>query len=983
MKRLLALFSLLLLAACTSAPEQEDTQPSTDVPSDENTTNPSEPADDADSTGDEDTPEDNSDNSDDNTDNNDDNTDTPVDEPELEIDFPPAPENPAEPNLPACLLGAEPVGCAAPPEPIVIEADECPLGWELSTPEDADVPAMCMPSAENNCPAGEWPEIALPEYCVGVNAGDTISPGAVINIYIDDDAPIGSDGFPTGNGLCPTHAVPSISAGFYLAEFFETNYGLTTANIVLAKGLYADPITNDLGANVIGACSAETRVFPIESSVPAAVFNTAGEAEFSGVTVRSLAHGIVVSNLADVTMTDVRVVGGYSGLRIAGASVVANDLFIANLIEDPTDPDNSAIGVLVQGDSSLVATGLHVGECRDGIIVVDAEASARVNHGNIHGVMFGVKVQEGTFRADGLTIEEFFRHGIVSGGSVVAVRSMIRNGNDSAVIVHKQTFDARGLYIKNVVYGVTTDESYSPEAIDSIQLQDVDIVESIFGVVVDTGVTELERVRIRGGGPGNALLGLGNETQITFNDLTISDRTIDPNETDEERIKQQGWGVRLEQGATVSGERLNIDRTKNVAVYLADAGTSLNASDVLIRDTTGHSDDLMESLGIGLAVEWGASATFTRGLIENSSRQSLYVQGEGSNAVLTDVVTREGLELDEGHESSKADEATESSKQGGGVAVLEGASIMAERLLVSRAAEVGIGAWNATANLKDVIVNHTRVSELSNNGVPFVVSNAGTAEVERIRIRGGYKIGVMVQDPNSVATMSDVWVERIKRSPGDETGGFGVVVTNGGDLDAEYIFVSGTEGGASASWMPDSSMRLGNAVLLGKTRESVEIDDFDIDDFDIDDFDEVEEVENEEGSVEIDDFDIDDFDIDDFDIDDFDRDGASALWGASASISSGVVMGFSRAAVQVTDAGGTSDGASVELSEVEIVDNLFGVNVFSVENEEASVELSEVEFSGNGTESSSEMMSVEEPPQMGVNASVELEAGEVEMSSVE
>ncbi|MBT6490365.1 MAG: hypothetical protein HOK97_11420 [Deltaproteobacteria bacterium] len=94
-------------------------------------------------------------------------------------------------------------------------------------------------------------------------------------------------------------------------------------------------------------------------------------------------------------------------------------------------------------------------------------------------------------------------------------------------------------------------------------------------------------------------------------------------------------------------------------------------------------------------------------------------------------------------------------------------------------------------------------------------------------------------------------------------------------------------------------------------------------------------------------------------------------------------MGFSRAAVQVTDAGGKSGGASVELSEVEIVDNLFGVNVFSVENEEASTDFSEVEFGGNGTDSSSEMMSVEEPPVASVNASVELEAAEVEMSSVE
>ncbi|MBT6435715.1 MAG: hypothetical protein HOK28_21665, partial [Deltaproteobacteria bacterium] len=543
----------------------------------------------------------------------------------------------------------------------------------------------------------------------------------------------------------------------------------------------------------------------------------------------------------------------------------------------------------------------------------------------------------------------------------------IRGGSEAAVIIHSGDFDARSLYIENVGFGIATDDSYSIDQIEMVQLQDVDMTRVIRGIAVNAGITKLNQVRIRESGPGKAFVGWGENTQISFSDLTIVNQAVNPDETEVLSVPQQAWGVTLVEGATLVGERLTIDRTSNAGIFLGDSGTEFNASNLLIRDTSGTSEDLVAGTGIGLYVEQGASAILNGGLIENSKRQGLFVHGEGSTAILTDVVIRGTSDLDIDVQND------DDVEQGHGISVQRGASIRTDRILVSRAREVGIVILDATANLQDMIINHTRIFDSTNFGVPFFMSSAGIAEVERIRIRGGYLVGMMIQDPDTVATMSDVWVERIKRSPGDETGGFGVVVTNSGDLDAEYVFVSGTEGGATASWMPGSSMRLGNAVLLGKTRESVEIDDFDIDDFD-----EVEEVENEEGSVE-----IDDFDIDDFDIDDFDRDGVSAFWGGSASISSGVVMGFSRAAVQVTDAGGTSGGASVELSEVEIVDNLFGVNVFSVENEEASTDFSEVEFGGNGTDSSSEMMSVEEPPVASVNASVELEAAEVEMSSVE
>ena len=963
MKRLLALVSLLLLAACTATTEQEDTQPSTEVPGDENTTNPSEPAD-------EDKPEDNSDN----------NTGTPVDEPELEIDFPPAPENPAEPNLPECLLGAEPAGCAAPPEPIVITAEECPEGWELSSPEDADVPAMCVISSENNCPAGEWPEIALPDYCVGVNAGDTISPGAVINIYIDDDAPIGPDGYPTGNGLCPTHAVPSLGAANYLVGYYLENYGLITEKIVLAKGLYTTPILAELnGGNfsLAGACSAETRLFAGDNEIPAILTTGPGNVQLSGVAIRSLGHGVLFNGV-DATINDVQITGGYSGLTIMDGSVVADNLHLINLTEDNSDAAGSDYGIAISGDSNLIISGLQIEDCRDGILLLDGQSDVRVSHGHIKNVMSGVKMAESSaFRADGLTIEEFDWHGLEIGGSAVITRSLIRRGIEAGVIIHAGDLDGRSLYIDEVGFGIATDEAYSMEPIETISLEDINFKRTARSIALNSGTHVLSRVRIQEGSTGKAFVGRGENTQISFSDLTIVNQTVNLNEIDTIPISQQAWGVTLTDGATLVGERLTTDRTSNAGIFLKGINTELTVSNLLIRDTSGTSEDLIAGTGVGLYVSGGATATVNGGIIENSQRQGVFVHGENSGAILTDIVIRDALESDPVVENN------EGLEQGQGISVQKGAFIQGERLLVSDVREAGVAILEATADLQDIIINHTRVFDLSNFGVPFFMSSSADADVERIRIRGGYSVGMFLGEVGTVATMSDVWVERIKRSPGQATGGFGVVVTQGADLDAEYIFVSGTEGGAAASWMPDSSMRLGNAVLLGKTRESVEIDDFDIDDFDIDDFDEVEEVENDAGSVEIDDFDIDDFDIDDFDIDDFDRDGVSALWGASASISSGVVMGFSRAGVQVTDAGGTSGGASVELSEVEIVDNLIGVNVFSVENEEASVELSEVEFGGNGTDSSSEMMSVEEPPVAGLNFSVELEAGSVEMSSVE
>ena len=118
------------------------------------------------------------------------------------------------------------------------------------------------------------------------------------------------------------------------------------------------------------------------------------------------------------------------------------------------------------------------------------------------------------------------------------------------------------------------------------------------GVVVDTGLTDLARVRVHDETEMPSW-DLALMYQIQFSDLTIENRTIDPNETDEERIeRQRSWEFVWSRRRNSSRVSSLTDRTKNVAVYLADTGTAMDASNVVIA-IRGSSDDLLESLGIG------------------------------------------------------------------------------------------------------------------------------------------------------------------------------------------------------------------------------------------------------------------------------------------------------------------------------------------------------------------------------------------------
>ncbi len=160
---------------------------------------------------------------------------------------PPIVDSPALPNLPSCLDGDHPSGCAALPDEPYIEDWECPEGW-LPTPAGYGLNFnVCEPDEENfmpACPEGEWP-VDIPEGNV---------------IYVDDDAPIPSieefSGF--GYGFDPTTALREIAIAHQVAPYY-LDQGFPIEAIVVAKGTYTG-FQDTLGIPILGACAAETIV---------------------------------------------------------------------------------------------------------------------------------------------------------------------------------------------------------------------------------------------------------------------------------------------------------------------------------------------------------------------------------------------------------------------------------------------------------------------------------------------------------------------------------------------------------------------------------------------------------------------------------------------------------------------------------------------------------------------------------------------------
>jgi len=276
----------------------------------------------------------------------------------------------------------------------------------------------------------------------------------------------------------------------------------------------------------------------------------------------------------------------------------------------------------------------------------------------------------------------------------------------------------------------------------------------------------------------------GAGTDVHVSDTAILDTAPRGNDL------MRGYGLFVLEGAATV-ERVTVEGSHEEAVRVSNPGTTLSATDLVVRDVTGRSSD---GLGIGLSIDQAATTTLSRVLVERTGNTGMIVDIDGTNVSMADVVIRDSRAL-----------ATPGPMSGGrGMFIQNGATLTGERVLVARTNGVGVAVAGAAVTFSDLWVRDTTISAVEptfghglgtamdasvsvtrgvfeRNAIIGAGGEAGELHLEDIVVRDtGDGAGVLAQR-GLQATLSRALIER--------THGVGMSVAVDARLEAEDIVV--------------------------------------------------------------------------------------------------------------------------------------------------------------------------------------------------
>jgi len=615
----------------------------------------------------------------------------------------------APPEIPWLDEGVPPIGLTPCPEGWrevvhgdVVECDPYPSGGPSSCAiGEAHFPGEpgCR-SVGDPCPAGTFAE--------GLS-------GTVI--YVDASAEPGGD----GSMALPFSALSDVRWGSLA----------TGSTVAIGRGRYAGVLPLRAGISVVGACAAETTVTGIYSPVPAVV-TVSGRGD--APTIRNL-------SIADAPQAGVRatgalriegvVVSATSGVGVlvsgSGADVVMNDVLIRDV---PVAPDGSVGHGLFALDSGVVSGSRVVilGSEDDGIHAQVGGQITLVDSAVVRGEDFGVVIRGGsTFEATNLAVLSNHSVGIYVDGTDSAatlVHAVVRDTapglvdglGGRALAVHAGgRLDANALLVAG-----DADDEILVEGVGST----ASVVDAVIRGVIDGDESHGRGVTVQAGAQFDAtralvvdahldsIFGADEGSLITLTDVAIVRTQPDPANGD------FGRAIELIDGAQVVAERLLLSENHDAALFVRGDGVSSEAviTDAVIRDTRPRPMDSLYGQAVTVAV--GGHVAATRLRVEESTGLGLAVDGEGSTMTLTDVSVLDTR-------PSEAD-----GREGRGITVQSGASLVGRRVEVDGAYEIGIAsAFDADTDLSEVRVSRVRRASCQLTTCPGQIFGHGVVAV--------------------------------------------------------------------------------------------------------------------------------------------------------------------------------------------------------------------------------------------------------------
>jgi len=746
------------------------------------------------------------------------------------------PEEPAPPSLPECLRGEDPPGCAELPR---LADWECPKGW-LSTPlfEPGDVPdglqqvvACEPPPVPSSCRPGHMPRVGR-EACVPIGgpcpAGTyPKAPGVPeeLRVYVVGGAR-GGDGSPDRPLGSMAEAVAAAPAG---------------GAVVIGAGTFFDSITIGRDLALIGACATQSTLEALEAGsgpeapaimvLPGAhvtvsnlhvravdsagvmVFGQDSRVTLIGVWLEALTeHGVYVEG-GEVELDGCLVDGvGAGPLGDSGRGVFATDGATLRMHQSVVRRGSMANVLVVGGYADQPtraelaevwlrdAQGLPDGSLGWGLAALDgAEVTARRTiaddnraagiavYSGVPGVRTAMELEDVAVRDTLPDGDQRSGYGILassSAGGTVQLsgrRLLLERNHETGLIVAPASAGAQasaeieGLVVRQTAPVAEARRGYGVAALDGarVTLRQALLADNeemglfIEGVVYAGTVVDLEDVIVRrtrgsAGRPSTAVVAR------TGSLLTMSRALLD-----------EGTGAAL------------------LALGEGDgSGAQVEAADLTVY---GPDPSLHPDGAYGVAATHDASLRIERATFRRNLALALVGKGSGG---------KQGARLDLLHILVADIARAEAREVGGALAVGFGASATVQGLVVLRARNTAIWAggsgggsgWPAPhLEIVDAEVRQTLPLRGDLKGVGFMLSDGATGRLERVRVVGGRRVGVVVsgagdRGPTSLAAR-DLIVTGV-RADAEDLYGTALEVVGGARADVLRARFSDNQTGA-------------------------------------------------------------------------------------------------------------------------------------------------------------------------------------------
>ncbi len=469
------------------------------------------------------------------------------------------------------------------------------------------------------CPEGDWPE-------------DLPSDGPLLYVKIGG----------SGDGSSPENPLGSIQQAL--------DEALPQSWVIVAKGIYDEPLVSSRDVSIRGACATETLINPVFTDEEQALLDVLslelkedfvagvrvqgeGDRVFEDIGFQSNAIGIsIVDVIGTVTLRGVWVREAVLlGIGVAGSRVEIDSIAVTDV--QPTLAGTAGAGMYsVLGATVNVISSYFTRNCFIGFgmkdqgtqvtatdLIVHASSPYPNNHPEFAGSYgWGIQVFDGSsFSGERILSEDNQGAGFVLSGA-----APLAEANIDDVVVRGTTPDVnfRNIYTWSGV-------------------------EMGFGLEVWGGRMTMSRVLLEGNHTAGmlatetplpcSLAGLNcDETFVDATDLTIRGTLPDSR-------GYYGIGMAVFDGAEVNVERIRVADNSYFGIGAwdgfrapAETTTAISMKDLSIVNTT-DSEGNEGSFGDGLIVAYGASAVLENFIIQNNSRVGLLVGGESSRVEAT------------------------------------------------------------------------------------------------------------------------------------------------------------------------------------------------------------------------------------------------------------------------------------------------------------------------------------------------------------